>query len=71
MNSLATVTGLCIAISGPVLIASFGEKLFSNFESLISKIFQQIILATLLIVVLGIVLLWERKPLSSIGLHQL
>lgn len=36
-----------------------------------SKILQQIVLATVFMVVLGIVLFWERQPLSSIGLHSL
>ncbi len=70
MTSFATITGLCFAISGPVLIASFGTKLFGSPEGLISKVMQQIILAALLITVLGIVIFWERQSLSSIGLHQ-
>ena len=35
-----------------------------------SKVWQQIFLAALLIVVLAIALIWERQPLSSIGLHS-
>ncbi|MEO0868405.1 MAG: type II CAAX endopeptidase family protein [Cyanobacteria bacterium J06642_11] len=71
MNSLATSTGLVFALAGPLLIASFGDNLFGNTDSLLSKIFQQIVLATLSMMVVGIVLFWERQPLSSIGLHQL
>ncbi|MEM6839050.1 MAG: hypothetical protein AAF609_19630 [Cyanobacteria bacterium P01_C01_bin.120] len=71
MNSLATFIGLGFALGGPAFVASFGDKFFSNADSLLSKILQQIVLATLFMVVVGIVLFWERQPLSSIGLHQL
>lgn len=71
MNSIATVAGLCLAIGGPPSIASFGDRLFGNYESLISKIIQQIVLALLFVAVLVIVMFWERQPLNSIGLHPL
>lgn len=71
MDSLAPLTGLCFALGGPAFIASFGDKLFGSSESLMSKILQQIVLATVFMVVLGIVLFWEHQPLSSIGLHPL
>ncbi|MCU0547544.1 MAG: CPBP family intramembrane metalloprotease [Oscillatoriaceae cyanobacterium Prado104] len=71
MISLATVAGLCLAVGGPPLIASFGDRLFGNSESLTGKILQQFVLALLFIAVLGIVIFWEEQPLSSIGLHPL
>jgi membrane protease YdiL (CAAX protease family) len=71
MSFAATITGLSIALAGPALLAGFGDKLFGNPESLISKTLQQIVLAALLIMVLAIVILWEQQPLSSIGLHPL
>ncbi|MGF1568972.1 MAG: CPBP family intramembrane glutamic endopeptidase [Nodosilinea sp.] len=69
MSSLSTTIGLCFALVGPALLARFGNQLFGNSESLVSKILQQIALATLFIVVLGILVFWEQQPLVSIGLH--
>lgn len=71
MSSLATVTGLCVALGGPALIAWVGDRLFGNPERLRSKILQQIVLAALLVTLMGIVIIWERQSLSSIGLHGL
>jgi uncharacterized protein len=71
MSFFATVTGLCFALGGPALIASYGNKLFDNSESPIAKILQQIVLAICCLVVMGVVIFWERQPLSSIGLHPL
>ncbi|MCU0535600.1 MAG: CPBP family intramembrane metalloprotease [Hydrococcus sp. Prado102] len=65
MSFLPTIAGLCLALIGPALIASF-----DNYQSLTSKVLGQIVLATLAIVILGIVIFWEKQPLSSIGLHS-
>jgi membrane protease YdiL (CAAX protease family) len=65
MSFLPTIAGLGLALGAPALLASF-----SNPQSLTSKVFQQIVLATFAIAILGIVLFWEKQPLSSIGLHS-
>jgi hypothetical protein len=54
MNPLSTTVGLSLALGGPALIASFGNRLFGNSERLISKLIQQVILALLLILVIKI-----------------
>jgi uncharacterized protein len=64
MSFLPTIAGLCIALGAPVLLASFG-----NSQSLVSQVLQQIVLAALTIAILGIVIFWEKQPLSSIGLY--
>lgn len=64
MSFLTLISGLCLALVAPVLLAGFG-----NSQSLTSKVFEQIFLATLAIAILGIVIFWEKQPLSSIGLH--
>jgi uncharacterized protein len=71
MSSLPTMIGLCFALGGPALLARFGSQFCSNPESLVSKILQQIALAMLFVIILGIVVFWEQQPLSSIGLHSL
>jgi uncharacterized protein len=71
MSSLSTIIGLCFALGGPALLARFGSQFFSDPESLVSKILQQIALATLFVIILGIVIFGEQQSLSSIGLHSL
>ncbi len=71
MNPLSTTIGLCLALGGPLLLASFGDKYLGSPKSITNKILQQIILALLLIAVLAIALVWEKQPLSSVGLHPL
>jgi uncharacterized protein len=71
MSSLATITCLCFALGGPALIAGCGNKLFGDSESPIGKILQQTGLTICCLVVVGIVIFWERQPLASIGLHPL
>jgi membrane protease YdiL (CAAX protease family) len=71
MSSLATLTGLCFALGWPALLASFSNKNSDMSESLVHKILYQVALATCCLVVMGIVIFWERQPLSSIGLHPL
>lgn len=70
MNFLPTITGLCLALGGPALVASFGDQCFGHSESLTSKLLQQMALATLLGTIVWIVLVWEQRSLSSIGLHS-
>ncbi|BAZ04310.1 CPBP family intramembrane glutamic endopeptidase [Calothrix sp. NIES-3974] len=71
MSSLSTIIGLCFALAGPALLARFGSQFFRNPESLASKILQQIALAMLFVIILGIIVFGEEQPLSSIGLHSL
>jgi membrane protease YdiL (CAAX protease family) len=71
MSSLPTIIGLCFALGGPMLLANFGNQLSRNPDSLVSKILQQIALAMLFAIILGIVIFGEQQSLSSIGLHSL
>ncbi|NJM96843.1 MAG: CPBP family intramembrane metalloprotease [Phormidesmis sp. RL_2_1] len=71
MSSLSTIIGLCFALGGPALLARFGNHFSSNLESLVSKLLQQIALAMLFVIILGIVVFGEQQSLSSIGLHSL
>lgn len=70
-NFLPSVIGICVALGAPILLASFGDKIYSNSNSLIGKVLQQIILVIILFIVVVIVVFWEQQPLSSLGLHSL
>ncbi|NJL56097.1 CPBP family intramembrane metalloprotease [bacterium] len=65
-----TLIGLCLALGGPILLA-IGDRFSSDSKSLISSLLQQLLLAGLGLLILGIVLFWETQPLSSIGLQPL
>jgi ribosomal protein S18 acetylase RimI-like enzyme len=71
MSILATLTGLSLALIVPLSLAMWGDKLFRNPDSLTSKCLQQLFLATLFAGICCIVIFWEKKPLSSIGLYGL
>ncbi len=71
MNLFSTIIGLCLALGGPVLVASIGYKFLDDSQSIAGKVLQQLFLVALLVGVLAVVLFGERQPLSSIGLHLL
>lgn len=64
-----TIVGLVLALVGPVLLASPLGAILGAPESLTTKLLEQLSLWVLFAMVIGIVMLWEKRPLSSIGLR--
>jgi membrane protease YdiL (CAAX protease family) len=71
MNTLPTITGLCVALAGPALLVSPAAKILGNPAILTTKLLEQAVLWVLFGLTIAIILLWERLPLSSIGLKPL
>jgi uncharacterized protein len=66
MHTVATITGLCLALGGPAVIAC------SNRETCLQKqIWQQIGLVILYLSILALTIGWEQQPLTTIGLQPL
>lgn len=70
-STLPTIVGLCVALGGPVLLVSPADKLLGDPDRLATKLREQAALWILLVLVLSVVLWWEKRPLSSIGLRPL
>lgn len=71
MSLLPTIFGLCLALGGPLLLASCSDRYFGDSERLPIQIIQQLILIAFCVAILGIVIFWEQQPIGSIGLHSL
>jgi len=70
-HTIAAVVGLAIALGGPALLVSPAHRLLGEPDRLTTRVVEQFALWLLLAVILGIVVLWERQPLSSIGVQPL
>ncbi len=68
MNSqvLATVVGLVVALGGPLLLISPASRLLGRSDAIVTKVLEQAVLWVFLAMVLAVVLIWERKPLTSL-----
>jgi len=67
MNRTAIAVGLLVALAGPPLVAVLSLRISGPMPSAAASIAGQAALWALAAAVLGIVLLWERLPLRSIG----
>lgn len=68
---LPTVVGLALALIGPLLVAVRGARLASDGRSLQAMIVGQGLLVSLLFGILAVVLLWEGRGITSLGLGRL
>lgn len=66
---MAIALGLLIALFGPLLIAVVSERLPPASNRLTPPLLGQAALLVVVASVLLIVLLWEKQPLSSLGVH--
>jgi uncharacterized protein len=64
-----TMTGLAIALFGPVAAFAPVHKMLDEPQSFTIRVVDQIVLWTLFGLIVAIVVLWEKRPLSSIGLR--
>ncbi len=69
--NLATFIGLCIALGGPALLAGSARKILGGSGNLTTSLLAQLVLWVLLGLILAVVILWEKQPLSSIGWRHL
>lgn len=67
----ATWVGLCLALLGPAVLAYASEKVIATTQGLGVALLGEAILVLLCVGVLGIVLRWERRTLTSIGIRPL
>lgn len=63
-NLFPSIVGLCIALGGAVLPVS---RFLGHTEGFAARVLEQCFLWALFSLVIAIVILWERQPLSSIG----
>lgn len=67
----ALFAGLMVAWGGPAfLISPAANRLFGPPESLSAQLLGQLAMWALLALVFAIALLWEKQPLSSLGLRR-
>lgn len=64
LDQLPTLVGLCIALGGLVLPVG---RLLRNPDGLAARVTEQVFVWALFALVLAIIVLWEKQPLSSIG----
>jgi len=68
---LAVTSGLALALAGPALLAIGCERLPAGLSAVAKSLIGQIGMWTLLGGIVAITLLWERRPLASLGLRPL
>src|SRR5512141_2704931 len=71
MRIPATPIGLFLALLGPTLLAFISVKAFTSQPNLSVGLSAQAVLVLLCACVLAIILGWEHRPLSSIGVLPL
>jgi membrane protease YdiL (CAAX protease family) len=68
-NVLAPLVGLVVALGGPLLLVSPASRVLGRPDSIVTKLLEQAVLWLFLAVILAVVLLWERQPLTSMWLQ--
>ena len=71
MKVVPGILGLCVALGGPILLASPASKVLGDPNRLATKVLGQLLLWALVALILALVLFWERQPLRSIGWRPL
>jgi membrane protease YdiL (CAAX protease family) len=64
---LPTLAGLALALGGPALLASPAHRLLGDEDALGTRVLDQFCLLAMVGGVIAVVLLWEERPLASIG----
>jgi membrane protease YdiL (CAAX protease family) len=64
---LPTLAGLALALGGPALLASPAHRLLGDEDALATRVVDQLCLLSVVGGVIAVVLLWEARPLASIG----
>jgi len=71
MKVVPSILGLCVALGGPILLAGPAGKLLGDPNRLATMLLGQLLLWTLVVLILALVVLWEKQPLRSIGFRPL
>ena len=69
MKVVPSILGLCVALGGPILLASPASKVLGDPNRLATKLVGQLLLWALVVLILMLVVYWEKKSLRSIGLQ--
>jgi membrane protease YdiL (CAAX protease family) len=71
VSHAASIVGLAIALGGVALLASPAHRLLGAPDRLATRVLDQVAMWALLAGVLAVVVLWEQRPLASLGLQPL
>ena len=66
-----TIVGLCIALGGPILLAGPAGYVLRNQHQLATELLGQFLLWMLVVLIVALVIFWEKQSLRSIGLKTL
>ena len=69
MKVVPNILGLCLSLGGPILLATPASKLLGDPNRLGTKLFGQLLLWGLVVLIMMLVVYWEKQPLRSIGLR--
>jgi uncharacterized protein len=69
MKVVPSILGLCVALGGPILLAGPAGKALGDPNRLATNLLGQLILWALVVLILALVVFWEKQPLRSIGLQ--
>ncbi len=69
VNRVAVIAGLAAAWGGPALLVG-ADRLLGLSDTTLTRLVAELVLWCLLGLVLAIVLLWERQPVSTLNLRS-
>lgn len=70
VKQLPTLVGLATAMAGPILLAGAGQRFVGHPASVAAQVGGQLMLWAIAAAVLAIVVVWEHRPLASIGFAE-
>ena len=65
----AMITGLAVAFGGPAVLLSPADRLLGPQDRLLTKVLEQLVMWLFLAIIVAIVILWEKRSLSSMWLR--
>ena len=71
VTATATFVGLAVAWGGTALLLTPATRLLGAPESLATMVLEQLVLWALAGAIVAIIVVWEKRPLASIGLRSL
>jgi membrane protease YdiL (CAAX protease family) len=69
LSHAASIVGLAIALGGVAVLASPAHRLLGDADRLTTRVLDQVAMWALLAGVLAVVVLWEGRPLATLGLQ--
>ena len=71
MKVVPSILGLGVALGGPILLASPASKVLGDPDRLATRLLGQLLLWALVVLILALVVFWEKQPLRSSGWRPL